>query len=72
MISTRYQTCPADGEALPWPVIDSHFGGAVVARCRSECLAREFCRTLNEPFYRPTPPQFRLTDPAAMPGGGAA
>lgn len=72
MISTRYQTAPPDGEALPHPVIDSHFGGAVVARCRSECLAREFCRTLNEPFYRPTPPQFRLVEPTAGSGGRSA
>ncbi|PJK30505.1 hypothetical protein [Minwuia thermotolerans] len=68
MISTRFQPGPADKQALPHPVIDTHFGDDVVARFRSECLAREFCRRLNEPFYRPTPPHFQLA--GAMAAGG--
>ncbi|PJK29932.1 hypothetical protein [Minwuia thermotolerans] len=71
MISNRYRQGPADGEALPHAVIDTHFGGDVVARFRSECLAREFCRQLNEPFYRPTPPQFRLASGGHAMGGAS-
>lgn len=45
--------------AMPWPVIDTHFGDEAVGVFRSLCLAREFARTLNEPYFRP-PPQFVL------------
>lgn len=55
----RYQYRQVDGPALPHTVIDSWFGGDIVARFRSRCLADEFCRTLNEPFFRLPSSQFR-------------
>ena len=61
----RYQVgASLDADGLPWPVLDTHFGNEVVAVCRSHCLAREMARTLNEPVFRPPPPNARPKKPA--------
>ncbi len=52
---------PRQDSALPWRVIDTHFGNQVVAAFRSHCLARELVRALNEPYFRPPPPRAGLT-----------
>ncbi len=69
MSGGRYRVGPEQRDmALPWPVIDTHFGNETVARFRSRCLARECARAFNEPFFRP--PVAAPVAPAGADGGG--
>jgi hypothetical protein len=54
------------GRARPWPVIDTHFGNDTVARCPSTRVAWRVATALNEPDFRPPPPNARQKKPAEV------